>query len=280
MSDPSGKALRDPGAVDASGRWGTPPEWSLPDGVDRALWSYTHEQRLAEEEAAYFVGHPLLAADVPRVLEALEPASMVADLGCGTGRAAIALARAGHGVVAVDLARPMLERVARDARAERLAVLPVEANVCDLRGLASGPFDAVLLLFSTLGMIRGRGARRRALAEAACLTRPGGRLILHAHNLWHNLRNPAGRRWLIAHMPSILFGSERAGDRPMTYRGIPNLIVHQYRQGELRADLASAGWQVTFLMPLDAATAELVPHGRPLARWTCGGWLLHGRRTR
>jgi SAM-dependent methyltransferase len=163
-----------PEPVVASGAAVVPPAWRMPEGVDRALWAYTHEPRLAEDEESYFAGHPLLAADVPRVLAALGPNSTVADLGCGTGRAALALARAGEGhrVVAVDLSRPMLERLLRTAHAERLAVLPVEANLCDLRALAPGRFDALLLLFSTLGMIRGRAARRRVLAGAARLANP------------------------------------------------------------------------------------------------------------
>jgi SAM-dependent methyltransferase len=255
-----------------------PPDWRLPEGVDRALWTYTHDPRLAAEEAAYFSDHPLLEADLAVARAILPAGSLVADLGCGTGRAALALAREGYRVVAVDLSRPMLERLLHEARAERLPVLPVQANLCDLRGLADDRFDAVLMLFSTLGMIRGRVARRRALAEAARLAAPHARLILHAHNLWHNLSDRAGRLWLIRRLAYRPFQREPLGDRPMTYRAIPHLVVHQYRLGELRSDLAASGWRITTITPLDAATARIVPGPRFLSHFRCGGWLLEARR--
>ncbi len=267
------------GSVGSTTPGQVPPSWQMPVGVDRALWSYTHEQRLADDEDAYFTGHPLLAADLPRVLNAIRPNSTVADLGCGTGRAALALARAGHRVVAVDLSRPMLAKLDQDARGAGLPVLPVEANLCDLRGLAAGQFDALLLLFSTLGMIRGRTARQRALAEVATLAKPGADLFLHAHNLWHNLADPSGRGWLLSNAPGLLSGRDEAGDRPMTYRGIPNLVVHQYRLGELRADLKNAGWRIENLEPLNAATAERVAGPAFWARFRCGGWFIRARKT-
>jgi hypothetical protein len=64
----------------------------------------------------------------------------------------------------------------------------------------------------------------------------------------------------------------------MTYRGIPNLVVHQYRLSELRADLAACGWRIASLLPLDAATAEVVRGPRAWVRFRCGGWFLEARR--
>jgi len=255
-----------------------PPDWQMPAGVDRALWSYAHEQRLADDEDAYFTGHPLLAADLPRVLKQLSAGSTVADLGCGTGRAALALAKAGHSVVAVDLSRPMLAKLQAQATSNKLPILSVEANLCDLRGLAPDQFDALLLLFSTLGMIRGREARQKALSEAARLAKPNGALFLHAHNLWNNLGDSSGRGWLLKNSLNLCLGRDKAGDRPMTYRGIPNLVVHQYRLGELRADLTQAGWRIESIEPLNAVTAERVPGPAVWARFRCGGWFIRARK--
>ncbi len=92
-------------------------------------------------------------------------------------------------------------------------------------------------MFSTLGMIRGREARRRALAEACRILRPGGRLALHAHNLWLNLRDRQGRAWLLQQAYRAVFAREDLGERRMTYRGIPGMRVHLYRWGELKREL-------------------------------------------
>ena len=100
-------------------------------------------------------------------------------------------------------------------------LLRVEANLCRLGCFPDATFDYALSMFSTLGMIRGRDARRRALAECRRILRPGGRLALHAHNLWLNLRDRQGRAWLIKHAVRSIFTRDELGERRMTYRGIP-----------------------------------------------------------
>lgn len=257
-----------------------PPAWQLPDGVDEGLWRYTHTPRLAVEEDDYFAGHPLFARDAALLDERLRPPGAVVDLGCGAGRHAIRLARRGFAVTAVDLARPMLDVVAAKARAAGLAdrVTCVQANLCRLDALPAGHFDHAVSMFSTLGMIRGRDARRRALAGAARLLKPGGRLALHAHNVWLNLGDPQGRRWLLGQVARRLAGRDAFGDRRMTYRGVSGMEVHLYRWGELAADLASAGFAVDEAIPLDAVTAATIPAPRFLPRLRAGGWLVFAAR--
>lgn len=91
------------------------------------------------------------------------------DLACGAGRNALHLARRGLGVVAVDLSREGLHRLARRAVAERLPVLPVQA---DLRrfSVEGGRFDVVVntrfLLRSTFSLVdRALGPRGLLLFE-------------------------------------------------------------------------------------------------------------------
>ncbi|GIW87439.1 MAG: SAM-dependent methyltransferase [Isosphaeraceae bacterium] len=256
-----------------------PPDWCLPTGVDAPLWAYAHSERLALEDDGYFAGHPLLNADLDYVLSRLRPPGVVADLGCGTGRAALALAARGFEILAVDLSPAMLRHLAAQARRNQLPILAIRGNLCDLRTIRSESCDAALLLFSTLGMIRGRAARRRALAQAAQIVKPSGRLILHAHNLWHNLRQPGGRSWLASQWLMLALDPDRAGDRPMTYRGIPNLIVHQYRYRELRADLLASGWTIVDQTALDAVTARPIRWPGLLPSLRAGGWLVTAQRT-
>ena len=110
----------------------------------------------------------------------------------------------------------MLAQVVAKARTARVSasILGVRANLCRLGALPDRSFAYALSMFSTLGMIRGRHARRQALAEAFRILRPGGRLALHAHNLLLNLRNPQGRLWLLS---QALQGSR--GDTPMRATG-------------------------------------------------------------
>ncbi|CAN5882924.1 class I SAM-dependent methyltransferase [soil metagenome] len=255
-----------------------PPVWRLPEGVNAALWQYAHTPRLAIEEDEYFQGNALFQSDAQALADRfIEPGTLV-DLGCGAGRLSIAFARRGFQVVAVDLSRSMLRHVGEKARAEGLSVGRVEANLCRLEGFRDGAFDYALSMFSTLGMIRGRSARRRALAETFRVLRPGGRLALHAHNLWLNLRDPQGRRWLLEQAGVWLRRLEEIGDRRMNYRGIPGMEVHLYRWRELRRDLRRAGFRIDEVVPIDDVTA------RPLQKpwlghsFRAGGWFVFARR--
>lgn len=256
----------------------TPPAWQLPEGVNASLWQYAHTPRLAIEEDDYFAGHPLFVADA-HALDArfTEPAPLI-DLGCGSGRLAIRFARAGFPVVAVDLSQAMLRQLGARAREEGLSIGLLQANLCDLRSLPDASFAYALSMFSTLGMIRGAKARRHALAESFRLLRPGGRLALHAHNLWLNLQDPQGRRWLLGQVPRLLLRHPEAGDRRMTYRGIPNMVVHLYRWRELRDDLRSVGFLIDEVLPIDTIHARPIPFPRLLPSLRAGGWLLFLRK--
>ena len=61
------------------------------------------------------------------------------------------------------------------------------------------------------------------------------------HNLWLNLRDPQGRRWLLGQLGRVLSRKTDLGDRRMTYRGIPGMEVHLYRWGEISASCAGRG---------------------------------------
>ncbi|MBX6315952.1 MAG: class I SAM-dependent methyltransferase [Isosphaeraceae bacterium] len=255
-----------------------PPPWRLPEGVNPALWEYAHSSRLAADEDEYFRGHPLFTADARALDERfVEPGPLV-DLGCGVGRHALRFARRGFPVVAIDLSRPMLSALGEKARAEGLVIARFEANLCRLSFLPEGYFAYALLMFSTLGMIRGASARRRALAETFRILRPGGRLALHAHNLWLNLRDAQGRLWLLGQVGKALLGRPDVGDRRMTYRGIPNMEVHLYRWGELRRDLHSAGFRIDEVLPIDAVHARPIAAPRVLHHLRAGGWLVFASR--
>lgn len=255
-----------------------PPPWRLPEGVNAALWQYARTPRLAAEEADYFQGHPLFAADTRALDERFREPGPLIDLGCGAGRLALHFAARGFPVVAVDLSRPMLTEVRRRADAAGLAISLVAANLCRLDCVRDGQFAYALLMFSTLGMIRGASARQRALAGAAHLLRPGGRLALHAHNIWLNARDAQGRAWLLGQFGKALLGRPGFGDRRMTYRGIPGMEVHLYRWGELRRELRGSGLTIEEVLPLDAVRARPIAAPWLLHGLRAGGWLVFARR--
>jgi SAM-dependent methyltransferase len=255
-----------------------PPSWRLPEGVNIPLWEYFHTPRLAVEEDAYFAGHPLFEIDSRLVDERFVTPGRLIDLGCGAGRHSIRFAGRGFDVVAVDLSGSMLDTVNRKALAQGLELLTLQASVCRLACFPDDTFDYALSMFSTLGMIRGGPARRKALRESFRLLRPGGRLALHVHNLWLNLRDPQGRMWLIRQFSRALLSRAELGDRRMTYRGIPGMEVHLYRWGELKRELRAAGFAIDEVVPLEDVTYQPISHPWLLHRFRAGGWMIFARK--
>jgi SAM-dependent methyltransferase len=255
-----------------------PPTWKLPRGVNASLWQYAHTPRLADEEDGYFDGHPLFRTDRRLVDERFTEPGPLVDLGCGTGRHAIRFARRGFPVAAVELSGAMLRSVGAKAASERLEILRVRANLCDLGCFPDATFAYALSMFSTLGMVRGRSARFRALSETFRVLRPGGRLALHAHNLWLNLHDPQGRLWLLGHLARSAARLGEVGDRRMTYRGIPGMEVHLFRWGELNRDLRSAGFRIDEVVALDAVRATPIATPWLLPGLRAGGWVVFASR--
>src|SRR5262249_10201841 len=164
----------------------------------REVWDSLHDSTLARTYDESLAGTPLLDLDLKFVERHLTAPGSVIDLGCGTGRVAVPLARRGlRGTavgpfeamlpVAAGQAGPTLQVAGEKAAAAGVTVHRLKANIAALDGLRGQVFDAALCLFSTLGMVAGPEARRRVVAEAYRLLRPGGVFVLHVHNRWHHL---------------------------------------------------------------------------------------------
>jgi hypothetical protein len=85
-------------------------------------------------------------------------------------------------------------------------------------------------------------------------------------------------RWLLGQIPRILLGRDDAGDRRMTYRGIPNMEVHLYRWNELRRSLRTAGFEIGEVVPLDEVAAQPIASPGFLHSVRAGGWVVFARR--
>lgn len=115
----------------------------------------------------------------------LTPGTRLLDLGCGTGRHSVELARRGCRVVGVDLSRGMLRQAQAAAQAAGAWVDWVQADAT--RFVAPMSFDAAICLCEGSFGLASDGedpiAHDEAIARnlARCL-RPGARLILTALN--------------------------------------------------------------------------------------------------
>jgi SAM-dependent methyltransferase len=179
--------------------------------------------------------------------------ALILDAGCGHGRHAVPLARAGHRVVALDESRVLLaaaRRAARGARSPRF----VHGSYTALP-FPDGAFDGVLCLGTALGYL-GEAGDRAALGEFRRVLAPGARLVietLHRDEIGarlgeHEERPMAGgetlcferrfdRRRGVMHEAQSLQDGGRAG-RPRAYE------LRVYGEGELRRLVEEAGLTV------------------------------------
>ena len=110
---------------------------------------------------------------------AASSAGPIVELGCGTGRVTLPVARGGTQVIGVDLSAPMLTRARARVRRSRLS-RRVHLVRADIRHLPFEParFDLVIAPYGVLQSLLQERDLAAALRAAHAVLRPGGRLVL------------------------------------------------------------------------------------------------------
>jgi SAM-dependent methyltransferase len=192
---------------------------------------------------------------------ARERAGPILDVGAGTGRVTLDLARRGHAVVALDVDSALL-----DALRERAAGLPVETVRADARDFDLGRrFALIVVPMQTVQLLGGREGRARFLRCARAHLDAGGLLAaaladaLQAFDEQHDqppvpdMRDIAG----------VVYAS-----RPVAVRDEGDTAaIHRIRETVDERGTRTAQDDVIRLDRVDAATlaVEAAEHGlRPL----------------
>ncbi len=111
-----------------------------------------------------------------KVLADLAGDGPAVEIGSGTGRVALPLARVGVPVVGIDASGEMTRQLHRSAVAEGLAVTAVEADVAAFT--VADPVPLVYAVFNTFFLLADRDVQARFLAQAAKALGDGGALVL------------------------------------------------------------------------------------------------------
>jgi SAM-dependent methyltransferase len=134
---------------------------------DAALYDYEYRRRRADVTFYRQLAKQRLgSAKGARILE----------LGCGSGRVTIPLARDGHTVVAIDQMPPMLaklrQRIAKVPASVATRITPLAGELCTFK--APGTFPLVIAAFNVLEHLYTRGELAACLSRVADHLAPGG----------------------------------------------------------------------------------------------------------
>lgn len=112
---------------------------------------------------------PVSCSKVPLSSESSEKSAKILDLGAGTGRYAISLAREGFDVSAVELVKKNLDIM--NSKHEHIKIWP--GNALDLHFLEDETFD-ITIMFGPLYHLQTKEEKLKALSEARRVTKKGG----------------------------------------------------------------------------------------------------------
>jgi len=228
------------------------------DAIDDSTWQYTQASHIAREYDAYYAGLPLFRFDTGVLDRVLVERGSVIDLGCGTGRHVVQLARRGFDVVGVDLSPFMLDVVREKLRCESLAAELVRSSMTDLSWFPDRSFRYAICMFSTMGLVRGHENRREFLREVWRVLQPRGLFVVHVHNRLYRLWDREGACWWVR---SCLFPPSadlEMGDMVGEYHGIPDMYLHLFSLGELKGLIRGAGFEVERMIPLNRTRSGLL----------------------
>lgn len=122
----------------------------------------------------------------------LEPGAEVLDLCCGMGRHSLSLTEMGYRVTGMDLSDVLLAEAKRLDEAQQVTWVKGDMRAIPL----TGPYDAVVNLFTSFGYFDSDEENGKVLQEMGRVLKPGGRFILDYLNAADVRRNlvPASER--------------------------------------------------------------------------------------
>jgi SAM-dependent methyltransferase len=175
------------------------------------------------------------------------PPASVIDLGCGGGRAGLALSPLGYQVTGLDITWEMTRTTQQAYLEAGLSPAVLQGDITTIP-CAPNSYDVALIFIAALQHIPGRTARQQTLAEIGRILRPGGVLILALDNIAPALTCYAWWGW----------------------RKITNLGKSRSEKSDLKQKPA----ETTMHIPADTAADKLLSSNRqkvsPL------GWHLRG----
>ncbi len=246
MTESKGRTLRQlvSDRLSKQGLYNSPDYWNMKaerySGLARSNWpsnAYNEQLHMRQMEI------------VDRLLGDVHGLD-IAEVGCGTGRASIHLARRGANVFGFDFSEKALAVARADATSAGLPVRFEVANVlADPGSKQRHRFDAVLSLGCLTLACTNVSDFERALSNVVALLRPGGRLLfvepMHASRLLRRILRMSATEWTSRCRARDLEVLDRGGllfvpaRFVLAFRELPETVVAPlFRAGERALELS------------------------------------------
>jgi SAM-dependent methyltransferase len=156
---------------------------------------------------------------IAALIEMLPQDARVLDLGCGYGRIALPLVRAGYEVEGLDLSENLIEAARRAADAEGLRVGLTVGSMTSLPS-PSESFDAAICLWSAFNELLEDDEQTRAIREMWRVLRPGGVGVIE------------GRPYTEPSEADIESGARRGREHRVEWGLVEGILNPHYRHDE------------------------------------------------
>ena len=224
--------------------------------LDPTVERYLDSAELAVEYDEYFAGSNLFAYDEQFLAKRLRPGMRVLDIGCGTGRHIFALSHIGCKFIGLDMSPHMLEEARDKLALAGLSAGLVRADMLRPPFAASVRFDAILLMFSTLGLVFGAKERIAFISRLGGFLEGGGSIFVHVHNDKYRRHlaggwkdNPAAK---LPELARQALGLLEPGDHLIrNYRGVLDLRLHSFTLREIGELASQSGLRLLHLEGLN-----------------------------
>ena len=181
--------------------------------------------------------------ETPFLDRRIKPGMRLFDAMMGRGRHAVRYASRGCIVWGNDLNPHMAVHAKKAAKHLGVKAKFTSLDATNLKGMKSNQFDVVIAMYSSIGTIPKSVNRQKAMDEFARVVKPGGMVILHAHNRLDTFLKPGFWNWVFQTYLWPEKGLE-TGDIIIEYNGLDTMLNHYYSPAEFRRSFRKARLRV------------------------------------
>jgi len=220
----------------------------------------------------------IFKADI-RILEnVITKKGKLLDAAMGPGRHVKYFADKGFEVLGNDFSKHMVKVAKKHVRSKKVKFL--NHDMRDISAVKDNYFDYVICMGASLGSVYKRKERQKALNEFGRISKKGGYVVVHAHNLFEISELEDIRNLTRAIKNKLLHPNKfELGDVVYYHsRILRKAYMHWFTPGELRNLMKKAGLKVEKEFYLKGPDQEKVLSNSFLKYFRSGGFVFVGRK--